>query len=70
MQRRGGADRPFPWDDVMAFGLGVLGLAPEVFWKMTPAELAAAVRGRQGVARSGPPARADLETMMQRFPDS
>jgi uncharacterized phage protein (TIGR02216 family) len=54
----------------MAFGLGVLGLAPDLFWQMTPAEFAAAVRGRHGVARSGPPARADLEALMRAFPDA
>lgn len=53
----------------MAFGLGVLGLAPAAFWAMTPAELAAAMRGRQGHVPSGVPARGDLDAMMQRFPD-
>lgn len=54
----------------MAFGLGVLGLAPAMFWAMTPKELAAAVRGRVGPVGAGHPARADLAQMMDRFPDS
>jgi uncharacterized phage protein (TIGR02216 family) len=40
--------RPFPWRDVMAMGLGLLGLAPGAFWAMTPVELDAAIRGRFG----------------------
>lgn len=34
--------KPFPWADAMQFGLGVLKLPPEAFWKMSPRELAAA----------------------------
>ena len=45
---RGVAWRPFPWDDVMAVGFGVLGLAPSVLWSMTMKEFEAAVRGRIG----------------------
>ncbi|MBL8590880.1 MAG: phage tail assembly chaperone [Methylobacteriaceae bacterium] len=52
----------------MAFGLGVLRLAPRDFWAMTPRELAAAVDGAQG--RFEPPAtRAALEALMRAFPD-
>ncbi len=39
----------------MAVGFGVLGLAPQVFWAMTPKELEAALRGPLGGC--GPPAR-------------
>ncbi len=55
----------------MATGLGVLGLAPEVFWRMTARELEAAVRGRIGPAAAEVPlARADLAGLMRRFPDA
>lgn len=61
---------PFPWDEVMALGLGVLRLPPAAFWSMTPAELAAAVRGLTGGAEpSVPPGRAELSRLMARFPD-
>ena len=54
----------------MAVGFGVLGLAPQVFWAMTPKELEAALRGRFGGAGAdGPPGRADVASLMQRFPD-
>ncbi len=53
----------------MAFGFGHLRLAPEVFWRMTPRELAAALR-----AAAGPPRprldRAGLAALMARFPDA
>ena len=35
--------KPFPWHEAMGFGLGVLRLAPDQFWRMTPRELACAV---------------------------
>jgi uncharacterized phage protein (TIGR02216 family) len=55
----------------MAFGLGVLGLAPDVFWRMTMSEVYAAVRGRfgDGAGEGAPMARSDLDALMQRFPD-
>ena len=59
---------PFPWKDAIGFGLGVLKLPPEAFWRMTPRELAAAtaaVRGRTGAALP----RAGLDELMRRFPD-
>lgn len=54
----------------MGIGLGVLGLAPVVFWSMTPREFQAAVRGRAGPSwhRSAPD-RAGLEALMARYPD-
>ena len=60
--------QPFPWKDAIGFGLGVLKLPPETFWRMTPRELAAAieaVRGRNGA----PLPRARLDELMRRFPD-
>ncbi len=60
----------FPWDAAMAFGFGVLRLSPAGFWHLTPRELAAAVRGRQPARpRAAAPARADLDRLMDRFPD-
>jgi len=54
----------------MAAGLGVLGLAPAVFWAMTPREFDAALRGRLGgAAQPMAPTRADLAALMQKFPD-
>ncbi len=54
----------------MATGLGLLGLAPAVFWSMTPKELEAAIRGRLGPASlSAPPDVADLAALIARFPD-
>ena len=55
----------------MEFGLGVLGLAPQVLWAMTPKELDAALRGRFGRERaSTPPSLGDLTALMSLFPDS
>jgi uncharacterized phage protein (TIGR02216 family) len=56
--------QPFPWKVAIGFGLGVLKLPPEAFWRMTPRELAA-VRGR--TVSSLP--RAGLDELMRRFPD-
>lgn len=59
---------PFPWDEAMAFGFGVLRLCPQAFWAMTPRELAAASRGVYG--RGGGAAdRAALGALMAAFPD-
>lgn len=59
---------PFPWKDTMRFGLGVLRLSPEAFWKMTPRELASAWGAVMG-ERSGPLDRRSLENLMEHFPD-
>ena len=59
--------RPFPWDEAIGFGLGVLRLTPQAFWAMTPRELALAINAATGV--SAPLRRADLEMLMMRFPD-
>lgn len=54
----------------MAAGLGLLRLPPQQFWSMTPRELAAALRVVLGdPAASQPPSRADLNALLQRFPD-
>ena len=60
----------FPWAELMNLGLGRLRLAPDAFWSMTPRELHAAARGIAGRPASlPPPARRDLQTLMQRYPD-
>ena len=59
--------RPFPWDAAIGFGLGVLRLPPDAFWKMTPRELALAIEMVTG--RSAPLARRRLDELMTRFPD-
>lgn len=50
----------------MALGFGRLGLAPEVFWSLTPRELAALLSPGDG---HRPPARADLGALMRAHPD-
>jgi uncharacterized phage protein (TIGR02216 family) len=60
--------RAFPWKDAMGFGLGVLRLAPDAFWRMTPRELAAAWGAVVG-ERPGPLDRSGLDILMERFPD-
>ncbi len=59
--------RPFPWDEAMRFGLGVLRLPPDVFWKITPRELAALARGGRGGGTA--PDRAALDDLILAFPD-
>jgi uncharacterized phage protein (TIGR02216 family) len=60
---------PFPWQRAIGFGLGVLKLPPENFWRMTPRELACALRAVTGEAVA-PPERATLDELMKRFPDA
>ena len=60
--------KPFPWRDAMQFGLGVLKLPPEAFWRMSPRELAAAWGAVVG-DKAGPLDRSGLEALMERFPD-
>ena len=43
---------PFPWKEAIGFGLGVLRLSPEHFWRMTPRELALAIEAVCGRAPS------------------
>ncbi|WP_375411228.1 rcc01693 family protein [uncultured Bradyrhizobium sp.] len=61
--------KPFPWDEAMQFGFGVLHLSPDAFWKMTPRELAQAIIAVRGRLAS-PLARRDLDALMQAFPDT
>lgn len=54
----------------MTLGLGVLRLAPEAFWRMTPRELLAAVSGIADPGRGMPPGRAELDRLLRDYPDS
>lgn len=59
--------KPFPWREAIGFGLGVLKLSPEQFWRMTPRELAYAVDATAG--RAAPLDRTALKQLMARYPD-
>ena len=48
----------FPFAEAMQFGFGVLKLAPDAFWALTPRELEAAVAAHGGGARMTPLDRA------------
>ena len=56
----------------MAFGLGVLRLPPEAFWRATPREMAAAIAGVSPGHRETPgvPSRSRLAALMAAFPDT
>lgn len=55
------------WPGLMRVGIGQLGLAPEVFWRLTPAEL----QMLTGLDQPGPVpfSRARLDALVQAFPD-
>ena len=61
--------QPFPWSEAIGFSLGVLKLSPQVFWAMTPRELAHAIRAVRGPSHD-PMSRAALDDLMARFPDT
>ena len=61
--------KPFPWAEAISFGLGVLHLAPDAFWRMTPRELAHAIVAVRGHSIA-PLDRGGLDELMQRFPDN
>lgn len=58
---------PFPWREAIGFGLGVLRLAPEQFWRMTPRELAYAIEAVTG--RRASLDRDGFAALMRRYPD-
>lgn len=59
-----------PWHELMALGMGQLGLCPKSFWQSTPRELMKMLEGRYGLASGTTPMqRANLKALMQRFPD-
>lgn len=58
------------WDMLMRFGLGALGLAPSEFWRMTPREFDAALKGRMGVFEDRSPMSRDAFAALSRdYPD-
>jgi uncharacterized phage protein (TIGR02216 family) len=56
----------FDWAGLMRAGMTGLRLAPEAFWRLTPAELLLML-GRDGQA--APMGRAGLDALARRFPD-
>lgn len=73
MNAAAGEARRFPWDDVIALGLGLLRLAPRDFWSATPREMAHALRihgaGHGIGGAASPPERQSVEALMALFPD-
>jgi uncharacterized phage protein (TIGR02216 family) len=61
--------KPIPWSAAIGFGLGVLRLSPEQYWRMTPRELACAVTAVRGPTRE-PMDRGSFDALMQAFPDN
>lgn len=59
--------QPFPWKQAIGFGLGVLRLSPEQFWRMTPRELACAIEAVTG--RGVPLDRQAFDDLMKSYPD-
>ena len=57
----------FDWPVLLTTGVQRLGLRPEEFWRLTPAELALMLG--QGVSETSL-ARAGLEQLMSAYPDS
>jgi uncharacterized phage protein (TIGR02216 family) len=60
---------PFPWDEAMRIGLGLLRLSPNAFWAMTPIEFERAV-GMFAPDRGMAPDRRALAALMRAFPDT
>lgn len=55
------------WQKLMRLGLVELGLSPDVFWMLTPAELfLLAGHGSDGAALG----RAGLESLLAQYPDA
>ncbi|MEM0899598.1 MAG: phage tail assembly chaperone [Pseudomonadota bacterium] len=59
-----------PWNTLMAFGFGKLGLSSREFWSLTPREINAALTWHLGMISQASAIRTeDLETLMGRYPD-
>ena len=69
MSAAAGEARRFPWDDVIALGLGLLRLSTRDFWAATPREMAHALRLYTGDAGT-PPGREAVAALMALFPDN
>lgn len=61
--------KPFPWAEAIGFGFGVLRLAPDAFWRMTPRELAHAIRAVRGPTVASL-LRMEFDDLLARFPDA
>nr|WP_157094135.1 rcc01693 family protein [Brucella pseudogrignonensis] len=59
--------QPFPWEEVMRAGFGLLRLSSKDFWAMTPRELGA-VLGPVSQSTNAL-SRATLDALMHAFPD-
>lgn len=59
---------PFPWEDVMEFGFGVMKLSSQSFWSLSLPELEAAMRCHLP-ANGNVPRREELLQMMKDCPD-
>lgn len=57
----------FDWPALMRAGMRGLGLTPDVFWRLTPAELRLMLG--QGAA-TGPMSRAGLDALLAAYPDT
>ncbi len=57
---------PFNWPALMRAGLVRLGLQPDVFWRLTPAELQMMLNPMPGEA---PLTRNRLDALLKAFPD-
>lgn len=60
---------PFPWREVMAFGLGHLRWPPDVFWTASPREIIAASEAFRAAPAGEAPARGVLDALMRDHPD-
>ena len=61
-----------PWSRWLPLGLGVMGLSPAQFWRLSLVEWQAAVEGhalRFGGVREAPFLRAELPALIARYPD-
>ncbi len=63
-----------PWPQLMEITFAMLGIAPDIFWAMTPSEWLAAFSGwkkKYGIKEMLTPeiTRDDLRELMGRFPD-
>ncbi|MFC4626102.1 rcc01693 family protein [Daeguia caeni] len=62
------APAPFPWEELMRAGFGLLRLSSHQFWSMTPREICFAL-GPLMVRPMDAPSRSTLEALMRAFPD-
>ncbi len=67
----GAAGGTLDWPTLMRLGLGRLGMTPDTFWSMTPAELVLALEGAGVLAApgQGPMSHAALLRLMAEYPD-